>query len=134
MSRENLEIVQGHFDGANRRDWAAVMAGYDEEVVLVVHANVAPDAGVFNGREAVGRWFGDWFRVFGKDYRFEVEEARSVGEHVLAVARHHGRGRVSGAKGEQVTANLYTLRGAKIVRVELFASATEALNVLGLAE
>jgi ketosteroid isomerase-like protein len=134
MSQEHVEIVQEHFEGVNRRDWAAVMAAYDEEVVLVVHANVAPDAGVFNGREAVGRWFGDWFRVFGKDYRFEIEEAQSVGEHVLAVARHHRRGRVSGAEVEQVTANLYTLRRAKIVRMELYASATEALKAVELAE
>ena len=134
MSQENVEIVREHFEGVNRRDWAAVIAAYDEEVVLVVHDLVAPDAGVFNGREAVGGWFGDWFRAFGKDYRFEVEEARSIGQHVLAVARHHGSGRASGVKVEQITANLYTVRGAKIVRVELYASATEALKAGGLAE
>ena len=110
------------------------MAAYDEEVVLVAHASVGPDAGVFNGCEAVGRWFGDWFSAFGKDYRFEVEEARSVGERVLAVARHHGSGRASGVKVEQITANLYTLRGAKIVRVDLYASPAEALEAGALEE
>jgi ketosteroid isomerase-like protein len=131
---DHVAIVREHFEMSNRREWAAVMAIYDEEVVLVVHPDVAPDAGVFNGREAVGRWFGDWFRAFGKDYRFEVEEARSVGEQVLAVARHHGRGRVSGAEVEQVTANLYTLHGARIVRVELYASASEALKAAGVEQ
>jgi ketosteroid isomerase-like protein len=133
MSRANLEIVQEQFEGVNQRDWDAVMAAYDEEVVLVAHPSVGPDAGIFNGREAVGRWFGDWFGAFGRDYRFEIEEARSVGQHVLAVARHHGSGRASGAKVEQITANVYTLRAAKIVRVELYASPAEAFEAAGLA-
>jgi ketosteroid isomerase-like protein len=106
---------------------------YDQGVVLVVPGSVAPDAGVFNGREAVGRWFGDWFRAFGKDYRFELDEIRSVGQRVLAVARHYGAGRASGVQVEQITANLYTLRGAKIVRVELYASPAEALQAVGLS-
>jgi ketosteroid isomerase-like protein len=133
MSRENLDIVQEQFEGVNQRDWDAVMAAYDEEVVLVAHPSVGPDAGIFNGREAVGRWFGDWFGAFGRDYRFEIEEARSVGQQVLAVARHHGSGRASGAEVEQITANVYTLRAAKIVRVELYASPAEAFEAAGLA-
>src|SRR6516164_4360337 len=110
------------------------MAAYDEEVVLVAHWSVVLDAGIFNGHEAVGRWFGDWFRAFGKDYRFEIEEIRSVGQRVLAVARHHGSGRASGVQVEQITANLYTVCGAKITRVELYASPTEALKAAGLEE
>ena len=134
MSQENVKIVREQFEGVNRRDWAAVMAAYDEEVVLVAHGGVGPDAGVFNGRDAVGRWFGDWFRAFGKDYHFAIEETRNVGDRVLAVARHHGSGRASGAKVEQITANLYTVRAARIVRVELYVSLKEALDALGLAE
>ena len=69
-----------------------------------------------------------------KPYRFEVEQTRSLGGLVLAVARHHGSGRASGAKVDQLTANLYTVSGAKIVRVELYASSTEALKSVGLEE
>jgi ketosteroid isomerase-like protein len=134
MSRENAEIVQRHFEGVNRRDWDAVMDAYDQDVVLVAHASVGPDAGVFTGREAVGRWFGDWFGAFGRDYRFEVEEIRGVGERVLAIARHHGSGRASGVEVQQITGNLYTVSAGKIVRVELFASRTEALVAAGLGE
>ena len=134
MSREKVEVVREQFESVNRRDWAAAMAAYDEQVVLVAHWSVGPDAGIFNGREAVGRWFGDWFRAFGKDYRFEIEEIRSVGQRVLAVARHHGSGRASGVQVEQITANLYTVCGAKITRVELYASPTEALEAAGLEQ
>jgi ketosteroid isomerase-like protein len=132
MSQESLEVVQEQFENVNRRDWESVMSAYDEEVVLVAHASVGPDAGIFDGRDAVGRWFGDWFGAFGRDYRFEVEEARSLGERVLAVAGHHGSGRASGAKVEQVTANLYTVGAGKTVRVEIYASLTEAIEAVGL--
>jgi ketosteroid isomerase-like protein len=131
MSDENVELVQRQFEGVNRRDWDAVMGAYDEEVVLVAHVSVGPDAGIFEGREAVARWFGDWFRAFGKDYRFELEEARSFGQRVLAVARHHGSGRASGAEVEQISANLYTVSAGKIVRVELYASEAAALEAMG---
>ena len=62
MSQENVDLVREIYERINRRDWAAILAAFDEEVVLVVHESVGPDAGIFRGREAVGRWFGDWFR------------------------------------------------------------------------
>ena len=118
----------------NRRDWVAILAAFDEEVVLVVHESVGPDAGIFRGREAVGRWFGDWFLAFGKDYRFEVEEARSVGDGVFIAARHHGHGRFSGAEVEQVNAQVISLHDGKIVQLELYGSRTDALKAVGLEE
>ena len=125
---QDVEIMREIYEHINQRDWAAILATFDEEVVLVVHESVGPNAGIFRGREAVGRWFGDWFLAFGKDYRFEVEEARSVGDRVLIVARHHGHGRSSGADVEQVNAQVFSgevhsLRGGKIVHSELYGRA-----------
>src|SRR6478736_490844 len=116
MSRDNVEIVRRIYEDMNRRNWAAVLIAMDEEVVLVVHESVGPDAGVFRGRDAVGRWFGEWFLAFDKDYRFELDEARSVGDRVFVVARHHGHGRSSGADVEQVNAQLHTLRNGKVMQ------------------
>jgi ketosteroid isomerase-like protein len=110
------------------------MAAYDEDVVLVVNGSAGPDAGIWSGRDAVGEWFGDWFRSFGRDYRFEIEDAHSVGDRVLVVARHHGHGGTSGVEVERTTANVYSLRGAKIARVELYGSRAEALEAIGRRE
>ena len=70
MSQENVDVVREIYEDMNRRNWAAVRARHHQDVVLVVHESVGPEAGTFRGREAVGRWFGDWFLAFGKDYRF----------------------------------------------------------------
>jgi ketosteroid isomerase-like protein len=131
---ENLDLVRSIYEDMNRRRWATILAALDENVVLVVHESVGPEAGVFRGRESVGRWFGDWFLAFGKDYHFEVEEARSVGDRVFVVARHHGHGRSSGVDVEQVNAQVISLREGKVVDMQLYGSRPEALKAVGLEE
>lgn len=134
MSQRNVDIVGQTYEHMNRRDWAAVLAAMDEDIVLVVHESVSPDTGIFRGREAASRWFGDWFLAFGKDYRFELEENRSIGDRVFAVARHHGYGRSSGAEVELTNVAVVSLRAGKVVQVELYGSRTEALKAEGLRD
>jgi ketosteroid isomerase-like protein len=134
MSEENVEIVRELYERMNRRNWPEVLAALDEEIVLVVHESVGPDAGMFRGRKAIGQWFGEWFLAFDKDYRFELEEARRVGDRVFVVAQHHGHGRSSGADVKQVNAQLHSLHEGKVVQMELYGSPAEALKAVGLEE
>jgi ketosteroid isomerase-like protein len=135
MSEENVEIVVSQFEGVNARDFAAVMDRYADDVVLALHGDLA---GLFGegavGKEAVGEWFGDWFRTFDDDYRFEIEEARAFGDRVFIVATHHGRGRVSGVPVTQRMAYVYTVRKGKVSRVEVWNDREAALEAAGLRE
>ena len=54
-----------------------------------------------------------------------------MGERVFVVARHHGRGRTSGVEVGGLFAYVYTVRLAKIVRVEIFRDRNKALDALG---
>src|ERR1700704_2509932 len=101
MSQENVEIAREIYEDMNRRNWAGVLNAMDEDVMLVVHESVGPDAGVFRRRDPVARWFGEGFLAFDKDYRFEIDEVWSVRDWVFVVARHHGHGRSSGADVKQ---------------------------------
>jgi ketosteroid isomerase-like protein len=132
MSQENVKVVREIYEAMNRRNWAAVVAALDEDIVLVVHESVGPDAGTFHGRDAVSQWFGEWFLAFDKDYRFNLDEARSIGDCVFIAARHHGHGRSSGADVEQLNAQLLRLQEGKIVQMELYGSPAEALKAVGL--
>jgi ketosteroid isomerase-like protein len=127
LSRANLEIVLDQFAATNDRDFERAMSFYAEDVDLVVDADAFLQGGTFSGREAVGRWFGDWFATFEPDYRFEVEEARDLGDVVFLDASHRGRGRTSGVEVHGRTGYLYTVRDGKIVRAELFATPAAAL-------
>jgi ketosteroid isomerase-like protein len=132
VSQENVEAVREYFAATNRRDFASAMDALQEDVVLVV-TGLLPD-GTFSGREAVGRWFGDWFSAFGPEYHFDLSEPKEVGERVFATARHGGRGRWSGIAVEGSTAYVFTIHAAKIARVELYANHAEALKAVGLSE
>jgi ketosteroid isomerase-like protein len=134
MSQENMEIVIGQFENVNARDFAAVMDTWAEDVSLVIHADLGPMETTAIGKEAVGEWFGDWFRQFAPDYRFEIEETRGSGDRVFVLAAHHGRGRGSGAPVTQRTAYVYTLREGKVRRVEVWADRETALEAAGLGE
>jgi ketosteroid isomerase-like protein len=131
----NVEIVVGQFEAVNARDFAAAMEAYAEDVTLIAHGALGEMVGrAATGKRAVGEWFGDWFRQFAQDYRFQIEDARGSGDHVFLVATHGGRGRASGAPVEGETAYAYTVREGKICRVELFSDRDEALAAAGVEQ
>jgi ketosteroid isomerase-like protein len=132
MSQEDVDVVLDQYAATNERDFERAMSRYADEVELVAR-DPWIETGHFKGREAVGRWFGQWFSTFDRDARFDVKEARELpsGE-VLLVADHHARGRASGAEVQGTVVWVYRLREGKIVRVEGFPSREEALAAAGL--
>jgi ketosteroid isomerase-like protein len=134
VSLENVQVVRDQFAATNERDFPRAMAHYAEDVVLVVDRDAFLSSGTFEGREAVGQYFGDWLRTFEPGYRFEIEEARDLGDVVLLVASHRGRGRTSGVDVHGQTGYLYTVRDGRIVRAEIYAGRAEALAAAGLRE
>jgi len=78
--------------------------------------------------------FGDWFTTFEPGYHFDIEEARDLGDVVLLIATHHGRGRTSGVEVHGQTGYLYRVRDGKVVRAELYPGRAEALEAAGLRE
>jgi ketosteroid isomerase-like protein len=133
MSRENVEIVVGVFESVNARDFAAALEVYAPNVILAFHDEefAGDDAA---GKEAVTKWFGDWFRNFDSDYRFEIEDALDLGERVFLVVTHHGRGRVSGAPITRRTGWIYTVEDGKVVRLDGYLDPADALEAVGLRQ
>jgi len=131
MSQENVDVVRDQFAAVNERDFPRAMSSYAEDVVLVVDADAFLESGTFTGRDAVGRWFGNWFATFEPGYRFEIDEVRDLGDSVLLIATHSGRGRTSGAEVHGQTGYLYGLRGGEITHVQLFSSGVAALDAAG---
>ena len=133
-----VDVVLKQFGDTNARDFAAVMEAYAEDVMLVMHGEKVGMLGpTATGKAAVGEWFGDWFRQFGRDYRFDIEESRGIGDRVFLVATHHGRGRDSGVPVEERWAYLYTVREGKVSHVEVWGdrdAREAALEAVGLRE
>lgn len=127
MSAEHIEVVRDQFAATNERDFERAMALYADDVVLVV-PGPGIQSGRYEGKKAVGEWFGDWLGTFDPDYRFEIDEAREIGDLIFIHATHGGRGRVSGAEVRTESSYLYRVRGGKVVYVEFHWERDEALK------
>lgn len=135
MSQADVDVVIDQFEAVNERDFGRAMDHYAEDVVLVVpQGENLQNPGIYEGKQAVGEWFGDWFRTFDRDYRFEIKEAREVGGVVFLFATHGGRGRLSGAPVSGENAYLYRVRDSRISRVGFFATRDDALEAASLPE
>ena len=135
MSLDPIDVVRDQFAATNDRDFERAMDLYAEDVVLVISPGWGITAGAYEGKATVGEWFGDWFRQFAPDYRFEITEARELGGGVVFVdARHGGSGRASGAAVGSESGYLYRVVAGKIVRVQLFVTPADALEAASLPE
>lgn len=120
MSHENVQIVRDYFAAVNAQDFPRAMSFYAEDMEMVTAGDATLESGVRKGREAVGEYFGEWFRSFKRGYHFEVEQVLDVGDTVLAVARHGGEGKASGVVVEATNAYVFRLEEGKIAFLGLF--------------
>jgi ketosteroid isomerase-like protein len=133
MSEQDVQVVLDQFAATNERDFPRAMSHYADDVVLLVHPDAFLENGTFEGREAVGQWFANWFTTFEPGYHFDIKETRDLGGLVFLSAAHRGRGRSSGIEVSGETGYLYTVRGGKIVRAELYPSPAAALAAAGVS-
>ena len=135
VSPGDAALVTHLFDSTSRRDFKAVMDCYADDIALQLHGiNPAGIAEGALGKEAVGEWFGDWFRQFGPDYRFDLEEVRDLGAgQVLVIGKHVAHSRTAGIPLEGRAGWLYVLRDGKIVRCDAYGTADLALEAAGLS-
>jgi ketosteroid isomerase-like protein len=133
VSQPDVDVVLDQFAAVNERDFERAMDRYAVDVRLFASPASGPKAGVFEGKEAVGEWFGDWFRTFAPGYRFEVEEARELDSGVIFIfATHGGKGRMSGVEVRGETGYLYRVRKGKVIQVGFYAGREEALEAAAL--
>ncbi|HEX8855573.1 MAG TPA: nuclear transport factor 2 family protein [Thermoleophilaceae bacterium] len=64
MSQDDVRVVLDQYAATNERDFARAMGYYADDVVLVVHPEAFVEGGTFEGRDAVGQWFANWFTTF----------------------------------------------------------------------
>ena len=136
MSQENVEIVRRVYDAVARRDSAAVLARYDEEVEI--DGTRLPEArlveqGVIRGHEGMRRVTRSWDEAW-ESAEDECEELIDAGERVISVVARRGLGRTSGLRVDAERAGVWTIRGGKVVRTVWFPSKADALQAAGLSE
>jgi ketosteroid isomerase-like protein len=138
MSQENVELVRRAHEAFNR-------VGLTSELTYRVAAELLdpeiewhdqrelPGATVHHGIEEVMRHLASAEESvhYGSAHLLEILDA---GSRVVAVYRIHARGRASGVPVERDAVHVYSFRGTRIERVEIFGTRAEALEAVGRSE
>jgi ketosteroid isomerase-like protein len=134
VPQDAVEVLREQFAATNERDFARAMTFYSDDVVLVVEEGFL-NTGTFEGKEAVGEWYGDWFRAFDTDYRFKIEEIRELRPGlVFMTASYGGSGRSSGVQVRDRRSYLYRVDQGKIRRIQFFLTSQAAMEAASLPE
>lgn len=132
MASANLDLVRSIYAGWERGDYSA-WDWADTDIEFVAADGPAPGkwTGVAGLREGARGFLSAWF-----EYRIVPEEYRELDrERVLVLHKVSGRGKTSGLELGQTgskAANLFHVRGGKVVRLVAYFKCERALADLGL--
>jgi hypothetical protein len=132
MSRENVELVRASWEAWSRGDMPALFEFYDPAVEWDMTHSYVPDMGVFQGHAGVRQFFTEW-REFFAEYHAEPVEFIDADESVIVRVSQRGRGRASTVDVELPSYwQVYTVRGGRAVRVEIYRDEEDAQRAGGL--
>jgi hypothetical protein len=118
---ENTRLAQSAYEAFGRGDMAAlaeVMAD-DIEWVNPGDPDDDPNAGTFKGKEAVLGWFGGLASTL--DFTtFEPREFIAQGDKVVSIVYAEATVRSTGRSVVQDEAHVWTFRGGKLARFQIF--------------
>ena len=130
MSRQNLDAVQRVYRAWAEGDARGDPSVYDAHLVYLSQPG-DPDRGPHYGVEATNEYYRR-FLASWDDWRIEATDYREVGDSVVVRARRTGIGKGSRVPVEDESFHVWTLRGGKAIRLEVFRTETEALEAVGL--
>jgi ketosteroid isomerase-like protein len=132
MSRENVEAVRAGYDALIRGDWSvsADVLSPDFEI----DDRTLPEASSSRrGLDALRAARGAMAEAFD-EFRYEVEEARDLGDRVLVRAHVFAHGTGSGLGLDGTMGHLWTFTDGRASRLDVYGSWQEALEAVGLSE
>ena len=131
MSQENVEVVRRAFEDFNRRDLAAAVDAFDPDAEWVPYL-AALEEEIYRGRREIE---GMWREVLKDvpDFRIELVEVIAEGaDSVVVEVDFLGMGRASGADIRTTVYQAASFRNGKVLNVQGFRTAAEALGAVGL--
>jgi ketosteroid isomerase-like protein len=133
VSAENVAVVRGCFEAYERGDIEA-MVGFADPELITYRAPPNPDAGTYQGPEGFIEALLDWTAGFD-EFQASLEEVIDANEEQV-IGRIHQRavGSESRAPIEADFWFLYTIRGGKIVRLDMFIRRSHAFEAAGPPE
>lgn len=91
-----------------------------------------PERQTYPGIEGARQFLADWSESW-EDWEVEpLDDLRDAGDRVVGSYRQRGRAKATGMPLEMDFAQVWIFRDDKVIRMEMYASAQEALEAVGL--
>ena len=132
MSEDAVGWVRKSFEALADGGVDALLPYLHADFELVVSAATALEPGSYRGREGLRRYFGSYGEAMG-DVHYVPKRLEGNGERVLAELIFRATGSDSGIEVEQRGWLVFTLRDAKILRIEDFPDHESAAAAAGLS-
>ena len=128
MERETV-VLEG-IEAFNRRDVEALLATMSADIEIVPF-----DAKLFgtsyHGEAGIRRWVAE-METEWSELRVQVDETRAIGEDVVVIGRMVGRTKDTEVDVDLPAAFLSTIHDGRLIRMESYSDAREALAAAGL--
>jgi ketosteroid isomerase-like protein len=129
MAQADIDVVRESHEAFRRRDLDAFMTYMDPEVEF--RSLVLEIEGLYRGHEGVRSWWENVLAVF-PDWSPRIEDAREVGDRVVARVRAEGGGTGSGISLERDIWQVAEVRGGRLRSWAFFRTEQEALESVAL--
>jgi ketosteroid isomerase-like protein len=131
MSQENVELVREAYERLNRGDVEGVVELCDENFVIDMSERVFNPA-VYRGHDGIRRFYADVMEVW-ESFEWNVEDALTSGDAVVAMLHALGRGEGSGLEIDWRVAWIWTVRDGRCVSLRFYRDRDRALEAAGLS-
>src|SRR5919204_6592084 len=132
MSRENVEIVRRIYGEWGRGNFREGTELYDSHVLLVVRPEFGLASGVYCGPAEVARYMREVFLAEWEGLVIAGDEFVDAGDSVLVRVHQRATGRQSRAPGQLRYFQVWTFRGASVIRIESVMERADALQAAGV--
>ena len=133
MSQENVEIVREAWEAWLSGDISRALALADRDVVATRVAPM-PDVAPYHGHEGLVQILVDWVQGFD-EFRMSPEDFIDANDEQVLVRLHQWAiGTHSRIPIEADFWFVHTLRGGKLLRMDIYGSEAQALMAVGLEE
>jgi len=133
MSQENVELVEQLVKAFNSEDIELLLSSTHPDFELDVPPELSAEPDIYRGEDGMRRYW-ESFQDAMAEIRIHLDRLCDAGEAVVLAMRLTAKGRRTGIAVEQRTAAVWTIRDGKVTRIRAYASLSEALQAVGLAE
>jgi len=132
MSSANVQLVREGYESFDATGRFAAQFAVADFTWDMSKFSGWPEQQVYEGVDGAERFLREWIAAW-EDWRLELESLHDAGEKVVAVVRQQGRSRATGMRVDMSFAQVWTIEGGKMTRMEMYANAGEALRAVGLS-